>query len=112
MAIRKQKELPSGLSGDYWKIIDEKVDRLTWECTFKIALFKDQASAAAGHLPLGAVKIYRFTVDKALLDGDRTELGYQKIKEKAATLVSKDFRGKLVDPPVAFDPDLAGGEDA
>lgn len=96
MALQKSKELPSGVSGNYWKIISTSVDRLKSELSVKIALFKDKAASDAGKVNLGKVHTFSGVHSKPALAGDLTELGYEMIKLQCAGAAPSVVSGKLM----------------
>lgn len=101
----KEKTLRNGVTGNYWKIISEHLDRNLMQITWEIALFKDQAASMSGCTHLGLVKQFskRVTREEAL--GNRTTLGYSFIQTKADSMVTPITGGA----PRVFDTDLAGG---
>lgn len=109
MAIQKSKTLANGASGNYWKITSESYDKPSFKCSWIITLFCDKAHADAGAPSLGFSKTYTHTATKEELSGDRTALGYKKIKEKASSFI-KGLRKDA--PQMQFDADLADGTDA
>lgn len=108
MAIQKQKDLPSGISGNYWKISKVNLDTVNSRCGYSISLFKDKATSDAGASSLGFSKSFQFPLSDEELVGDLRAVGYAKIKEKAAMLVM-NLQGEQTN--IAFDPDLANGID-
>lgn len=82
MALKKVKELPSGATGEYWKVVQVSADRLKSELSCKIALFKDKASSDAGKKHLGFVISCSSVFNKQQLSGDLTALAYQMVKGK------------------------------
>jgi len=110
MAIKKSKTLTDGSVGEYWKITKEIFNKNTLECTWEISLFKDKTFSDEGMPSLPIRKVYTFNCTKEELAGDRTELGYSKIRAKAITMVRPLF-GKKEDALIQFDSDIAGGED-
>lgn len=107
MAIQKTKVLSNGISGNYWKITELHIFRLVNTIHYSITLFHNSLAT----LPLPLSKQYKFLLTDEELDGDLIEIGYLKIKEKAQTLVDTDIYGQPIDPPIPFDPDIAGGDD-
>lgn len=108
MAIQKDKILPCGVTGNYWKITDISVNKMTNVVTYIIALFLDLAHGHPdGSTSLGLTKQYTFQSTRSDLQGNLTSMGYTLIQAKANSLVPV-----IGDPdadPVAFDSDLAGG---
>lgn len=111
MAIQKDKLLPSGVTGNYWKITKESYNKTNNECTYEISLFLNKEVSDANGASLGIRKIYNYIATDQELAGDRTALGYVKIKEAAAAQVMRvPFAGG--EPTTGtFDPDLANGLD-
>ncbi len=52
MALEKSFELPTGVSGNYWKITQATFDYLTSTLECIVKLYKDAAARAAGKEPL------------------------------------------------------------
>ena len=96
MALQKSKELPSGVSGNYWKIISTSVDRLKLELSVKIALFKDKDSSDQGKINLGKVHTFSGVHGKPALAGDLTALGYEMIKLQCSGAAPSAVSGKLM----------------
>lgn len=112
MAIQKTKSLPNGSTGNYWKITSETCDRLKLTCAYVITLFTDKTHADNGSPSLGLSKKYVFTCTKGELAQDLTALGYDKIKTKAASIVTPPtIRGITTPAPYMYDSDLSGGTD-
>lgn len=107
MAIRKQKILNSGVSGNYWKIIKEDYDRLTGEIKWKIALFKDQSASDSNKDPLNVEHIFKKIITENEALGNRTQLGYNFIKQKS--LEEVPMLGS--NDTYLYNQDLANGED-
>lgn len=87
MALQKDKTLSNGSEGNYWKIISEVYDKVSLQCTWVIALFKDKDICDAGNPSLGLEKTYTYIATDEELAGDRTALGYTQIKLQAAVLI-------------------------
>lgn len=113
MAIQKEKTLPNGAVGNYWRITTITIDRQHLRIAGQIALFKDQAASAAGAPPLGATKTFRFpfTMAEFLAAPNAVAFIYAKIKAKASELLSFDIHGTPIVPPIYTDPDIADGVD-
>lgn len=110
MALLKDKTLLNGSTGNYWKITSETYDKISLQCTWIIALFKDQDICTAGNPSLGLEKTYIYMASDVELAGDRTLLGYIQIKLQAAQLVY-DLPGNR-GPSEPFDSDLFDAVDA
>lgn len=95
MAISKEKVLPNGTSGGYWKVIHISLDKISdpnivnLNCLLSLFMDKEHAAIKAD---LGVDKSFTFKIAKKESIGDMWALSYIKIKEMQ-------------------DPDLAGGED-
>lgn len=113
MAIQKTKTLPSGLSGNYWRILNINFDRTTLKAQGKIGLFKDAAASAAGkpHIP-GTEKtfVFPFVVSDLAMPSNIIALVYTKIMDIANQDVTVDLEGNPLESPRKADPDIAGGE--
>lgn len=113
MALLKSKSLPNGSDGNYWKIIQIAVDRISLQTMYIMALFKDQTHAHANAPHLGLGKKYAFQLTKDQMTGNMIELGYVLIKAKAASLVDQlGIDGKPNGQQAPYDPDLVGAEDS
>lgn len=109
MAIQKTKELKNGVSGEYWRITRVHIDVNTLLTTLDLSLYLDKTSSDAGKAPISRTKSYKFVFTRdELLGGNFLALGYQKILDKANSVVPPLFP-KPGDPDLVFDPDLAGG---
>jgi len=58
MALKKVKELPSGVVGEYWKIIEAKADKKSSQLIVRIALFKDNQASDGGMQNLGIIHLF------------------------------------------------------
>lgn len=112
MALQKDKVLPNGASGNYWRINGLIVDPVTKQIMYVMALFKDKAHSDSGKPNLGVGKKYSFSLSDNQLNGNLRELGYNLIKAKAASLVDQlGLDGKPTGQQVPFDADLIETED-
>lgn len=105
MAIRKIKNLPNGISGDYWKVTSVSLDKPALKLTCTIALFKDENQT----VPLKMSKTFKFKIEPDQVDGDLVALSYTLIKGRANTMVKVLFSKN--NDLIEADPDLAHGED-
>lgn len=105
MAIQKEKILANGSSGNYWKITREIYNRITKVCEWHITLFKDQDKAALG-VSLGISHIFSAKLTHGESIGNRTTIGYEKIKDQAS-----EPAGPLSPPDSMRCPDLVDGID-
>lgn len=111
MAIQKSKTLSNGAVGNYWKITQLSIDRMSKNLVCVISLFSDKAHADAKAPNLGLNKTYSFSITKSDLVGDLVELSYTKIKAKAASMVHKNIFGEPSNALIKYDLDIDGGED-
>lgn len=111
MAIQKEKTLPNGVIGNYWRILSIVLDRESCVATGRIALYKDKATADAGGTHLGVIKsfTFSFTVQELLASPDAITYAYSKIIARANAQITVSVTGETLDTPRAADPDLAGG---
>lgn len=111
MAIQKEKTLPSGATGDYWRITTITVDRQNLKIVAQIALFKDQAASNAGKEPMSAPKTFKFPLVMAEIAPPTNLIAYVygKIQVAADVVVTKNILGKTLATPTTVDPDLADG---
>lgn len=81
MALKKQKQLPNGVSGEYWKITRVIADKqaLTLNVVLDLFLSADYKDAASLNIP----KSRSFKCSKEELQGDLVALGYVKLKAHA-----------------------------
>lgn len=114
MAIQKTKVLPSGIEGNYWRLLNMNFNRQTMQATAIIALFKDKAASDAGKPNIGYEKTFQWTFSPSDLAGNINVVAaiYNKIKITSETEVTKDSIGRLLLNPKPFDEDLANGETA
>lgn len=96
MALKKVKELPSGVQGEYWKIIEAKADRVKNMLSVKIALFKNQLSAQEGKQSLGIVHYFSQPCTKSQLEENLISLGYSIIKSQCAGAAPSIVSGKIL----------------
>ncbi len=111
MPIQKEKTLPSGVTGNYWRITTITIDRQRLRVVASIALFKDKQASDEGKAPMALTKVVRFpfVVSEALLAPDLISYIYTKIKDAAEVVITKDIMGNDLPVPTTVDPDLAGG---
>lgn len=96
MALKKEKELPSGVSGEYWKIVSVQLDRIKLELTVKIALFKDKAASDIGKQAMGVSHSFSGIITKSQTEGDLVTAGYTMIKAQIAGEAPSVMSGKLL----------------
>lgn len=110
MALQKDKTLPNGSSGNYWKITSESYDKVSRQCEWRISLFLNKDTSDSKKPSLGLVKSFSYLASKEELAGDRTALGYTQIKSQASRMINPPF-GRLGDSQVQLDPDLCDTSD-
>jgi len=109
VAIKKEKTLTNGTSGNYWRIIDIHSSIKSSKITWRIGLFKDQEASDTGKDHL-MIKTFKATCSQEELNGDRIALGYNKIRQIAESLITQNLANQSINP-TPFDPDIAFGED-
>ena len=93
MALKKTKELPSGVTGEYWKVTGIYVDREKLTLTATISLFKDKAASDAGKSNLGICGTFSKVFTKEELMNDVVPMAYLMVKELANDPRPSIFRG-------------------
>lgn len=106
MALQKDKELPSGVIGNYWKIVEARAEKDNCDLVVKIALFKDKAASDSGKKHLGLIHMFSGKKSSQELLGNLFELGYNMIKAQGSGTPPSQLSGKLQ----AFN-DLSGAID-
>lgn len=103
MPIQKSKTLASGITGNYWKIIDIRVNVLALTTSFVIALYKDSSQTTSIR---GTSRIYNFNLSsEAEIFAGTIADAYVAILAKAASeVINLNGVGTHI-----YDPDLAGG---
>lgn len=86
MALQKAKTLPSGESGDYWRVSELSFHRQGMKVDLVMSLYKSAAVAAAGAPPLPHSYQFTFTVTQLELTGNLVALAYTKVKALVAEL--------------------------
>lgn len=79
MSLQQTETLPSGVVGNYWKIVSIEVDRIQLIARFTLELFLDQDHSNSGSDPIGCPRHYSGTFTKEQLNGDLPALGYDLI---------------------------------
>lgn len=110
MAILKEKVLPNGAIGNYWRILNITFDRTTFTAHANLALFLDQATSDAGGPPIGGHKHFSFPYTNAEINAAPSVVGwiYDKILVAANVMRSVDLSGSPITPE-AIDQDLFDG---
>lgn len=111
MALKKSKSLPSGVSGEYWRINKITADRVNSKVTYELSLYVSKALRQSGAKPLDYKKVFSFDVTMQEINGDLNALGYEKIKEKANSLIPDPFSRLVLRPSIPGDADLHDAED-
>ncbi len=89
MALQKTKELASGITGNYWKILQVNIDYLNSTSHVTIALYVDEEARAAGKNPLAEQQSFNWqgeefpfgSSDLSAEDVNPLKVAYAKIKE-------------------------------
>lgn len=96
MALQKDKELPSGVIGNYWKIVEARAEKDNCDLVVKIALFKDKAASDSGKKHLGLIHMFSGKKSSQELLGNLFELGYNMIKAQCSDSAPNTLSGKLI----------------
>lgn len=89
MAIKKSKVLDSGVTGDYWKIVQVILDAQSKICFWKLELFLSESRKDG--VGLGVFKgIEKNSLTKAQMNGDLRALGYLEFKKDSDFVGSVD----------------------
>lgn len=80
MALQKEKTLPSGESGNYWRVSNLSFKRAGMVLDIELALYKDATLAAAGASPLPCSHRFSFVLTPLELTGNLVAMAYTKIK--------------------------------
>ncbi len=113
MAIEKEKILPNGTVGNYWRVyhvgIDIGIDPNNLKVTFTLGLYLNKDTSDSGAPPMVKNKIYAFYFTRTqILSGNILALGYTAILAKANTMVGPLFES-IDAEEVPFDSDLSEG---
>lgn len=108
MALKKEKTLENGASGEYWKITNIEVDKKGLKASFTITLWKNKQYSDNGAPAIGTSYIFSSSFTKQQLSGDLFALGYATIKAKVTEPKPNNRIGLL--PLSAWD-DLSGAVD-
>lgn len=108
IALQKAKTLPSGETGDYWRVSYLTFVRKGMKVDLVLALYKSAAVAATGAPPLPASYSFSFPVTQQELMGNIVSTAYTKVKALVAELhkpIIGDGEAKSIYP------DLVGAVD-
>ena len=86
MALSKNKELESGVIGNYFKVTQFILNKMEMKMFCKLELFLNEAHKNGKALE--TYKTYNFPVSSQELSGDIIELAYDKIKSYSNEVVS------------------------
>ncbi len=86
MALQKEKVLPSGESGNYWRVSELHFKRSSMIVSATLSLYKSAELAAAGSAPLPASHVFNFTITQQEIAGNVVSLAYTKIIAMIAEL--------------------------
>ena len=111
MALKKSKTLRNGTTGEYWKITQISLDRTSRNVTYQVSLYLNKAARDSGCSPLDFKKTFSFTLTSEQANGDLSEIGYTKIKERASSMIPDPFSRVRPQPQIKCDLDLDGCED-
>lgn len=80
MALQKEKTLPNGTSGNYWRISALQFNRTSMRLDMVVSLYKD---STAGLAPLGCNYTVSTIITQQELVGNLVTMAYNKIKAYA-----------------------------
>jgi hypothetical protein len=80
MALQKEKTLPNGAVGNYWRISALRFDRATMKLDMVISLYKDSTPTLA---PLSVGHVVSAVLSPQELTGNLVAMAYNKIKAYA-----------------------------
>lgn len=86
MALQKEKVLPSGETGNYWRVSELSFKRQGMRVTAVMSLYKTAELAAAGTAPLPHSYSFSFTITQQEIVGNIVALAYTKIMAMVAAL--------------------------
>lgn len=109
MALQKEKTLPSGEVGDYWRVSELSFHRGGMTLDLTLSLYKDAATAATGAPPLPHSYRFSFGVTQQEITGNVIAMAYTKIKAAVAALHPPTLGSG---DSVSWYPDLVGAVDA
>lgn len=82
MALQKQKDLPNGTSGNYWRVSHLNFTRDTMRLDMSVSLYKD---STPGLSPLGVRHNFSFIITQQEIVGNLISMAYDKIKAYASS---------------------------
>lgn len=103
MALLKTKVLASGVSGEYWRIVNDSFDKKTMTVRYQLALYLNSTFKNAQSL--GYQKSFNFPITENELNQHRFAIGYSKIKEYANTVLhpAVEYQAPVAEVPATFD---------
>jgi hypothetical protein len=104
MAFQKEKSLPSGAVGNYWRVSHLHFERATMIVQITLNLYKDSTPGLA---PLGKDYEFSFSITQADIAGNLVALAYTKMRAAIEELHTPIGGGKAVSKY----PDLVGALD-
>jgi len=106
MALQKEKVLPSGESGNYWRVSELHFTRSNMTVKATLALYKSAELAAAGATPMPFSHQFTFTITQPeIASSNLVALAYTKILAMIAAL-HPPISG--IGEPASYYPDLVG----
>lgn len=104
MAIQKSKTLPSGVTGNYWRLKNAVIDIDRMEVNMVLGLYLDQTHGTNGSASIMSKHVKLGITQQQLATGSLAN-AYQRILDQA----NEDIPGFFGQGTRKFDPDLAGG---
>ena len=92
MALNKDFELSSGVSGNYWKVNSIEIDKVVSDTKVTVGLYKDEGARKAGKTPMHVVA-FHIEGDKCgevAVGNNVTGLVYEWLKARPEFEVSQD----------------------
>lgn len=108
MALQKAKTLPSGETGDYWRVSYLTFSRRGMKLDIQLSLYKSAAVAATEAPPFPFTYSFSFVITQQEIVGNLVAMAYAKIKAAVAELHTP-INGQ--GDPVSYYPDLIGAVD-
>ena len=90
MALKMNVETAEGVTAEYWKIVEIKVNRLIGEVLFIVDVFKDKDASDASKRPFNMQQGFAMDCTKEELGGDLAALGYEYLKTQDFFADAKD----------------------
>lgn len=106
MALKKVKELPTGETGEYWKVTEATPNKMLNKLVCVIRLYKNKQAADEGKKPLGISHMFETILPESYKNSTVDEL---------YAIAYATIKGSVSAPPTKFKQmvynDLHGAED-